>query len=146
MRLTTYSDYALRTLMYVALRDGGLTRIDDVAADYGISRNHLSKVVHNLGVKGYLQTVQGRSGGFRLARDAAEISVGSVIRDFEPDFALVECFESADSRCRIQPHCVLAGELGAALDAFLTRLDGVSLQDLVIPRVELRRTLSLSAG
>jgi Rrf2 family nitric oxide-sensitive transcriptional repressor len=132
--------------MYVAVRDGELTRIDEVAASYGISRNHLSKVVHNLGAKGYLQTVQGRSGGFRLARDPAEISVGSVIRDFEPDFALVECFERSDSRCRIQPHCVLAGELGAALDAFLTRLDAVSLQDLVIPRVELRRTLSLSAG
>ncbi|MGA8206395.1 MAG: Rrf2 family transcriptional regulator [Woeseiaceae bacterium] len=146
MRLTTYTDYALRTLMYVALRDGELTRIDEVAANYGISRNHLSKVVHNLGAKGYLQTVQGRNGGFRLARDAAEISVGRVVRDFEPDFELVECFEPAVSRCRIQPHCVLAGELGSALDAFLGRLDAVSLRDLVIPRVELRRTLSLPAG
>jgi len=139
--LTTYTDYALRVLMHAALHAGERVRIDEVARDFAISRNHLSKVVHHLGAKGYLQTVQGRGGGFQLARPAAEITVGQVVRDFEPDFSLVECFDAPGSQCRIQKSCVLAGELGAALDAFLARLDRVSLSDLVRPRQSLRAQL-----
>jgi Rrf2 family transcriptional regulator, nitric oxide-sensitive transcriptional repressor len=143
VRLTTYTDYALRVLMHAALKDGALVRIDEVAEDFGISRNHLSKVVHNLGAKGYLRTVQGRRGGFQLARTPAEITVGQVVRDFEPDFNLVECFEARVSQCRIQRSCVLAGELAAALQAFLSRLDEVSLSDLVRPRNSLRAQLRM---
>jgi Rrf2 family nitric oxide-sensitive transcriptional repressor len=129
--------------MYVGLKSGELVRIDEVAASYGISRNHLCKIVHNLGSKGYLQTVQGRNGGFQLAHDAADISVGQVVRDFEPDFNLVECFDSSTSKCRIQPSCVLAGELDDALSAFLGRLDGVTLRDLIQPRWKLQVNLGL---
>jgi Rrf2 family transcriptional regulator, nitric oxide-sensitive transcriptional repressor len=143
MRLTTYTDYALRVLIYVGLKNDELVRIDEVAASFQISRNHLSKVVHNLGAKGYLQTVQGRNGGFHLARDSADINVGQVVRDFEPDFNLVECFDSSQSKCRIQPSCVLAGELDAALSAFLDRLDGVTLRDLIHPRPKLQANLGL---
>ena len=143
MRLTTYTDYALRVLMYVGLKNDELVRIDAVATSFGISRNHLSKIVHNLGSKGYLQTVQGRNGGFRLARDPADIRVGQVVRDFEPDFNLVECFDSSSSKCRIQPSCVLAGELDAALGAFLDRLDGVTISDLIRPRQKLQANLGL---
>ena len=144
MRLTTQTDYALRVLMHVALIDGDLDRIDAVAADYEISRNHLSKVVHKLSARGYLETVQGRNGGFRLAREPADICVGQVVRDFEPDFDLVECFDSATSQCCIQKNCVLASEFDAALKAFLSRLDRVSLRDLVRPRGSLRRQLGMT--
>ena len=143
MRLTTQTDYALRVLMHAALASDGLDQVDAVAEDFGISRNHLAKVVHNLSARGYLQTVQGRNGGFRLARRAEAISVGQVIRDFEPDFDLVECFDSSTSRCCIQKSCVLAGELGKALAAFLASLDGVALSDLVQPRRGLRRQLGM---
>ncbi len=143
MRLTAYTDYALRVLMYVGLKNGELVRIDEVAASFGISRNHLSKVVHNLGSNGYLQTVRGRNGGFRLACDAADIRVGQVVRDFEPDFNLVECFNSSTSTCRIQPSCVLAGVLDDAMSVFLGRLDGVTLHDLIQPRWKLQLDLGL---
>lgn len=142
MRLTTQTDYALRVLMHAALADTELDRIDAVAKDFNISRNHLSKVVHNLSAYGYLQTVRGRNGGFRLAMSPDEISVGQVIRDFEPDFDLVECFDSTTSQCCIQRNCVLARELDKALDAFLVSLDGVTLGDLVRPR----RSLMVQLG
>ena len=144
MRLTTQTDYALRVLMHAALMEGGLDRIDAVAADFGISRNHLSKIVHNLSARGYLQTVQGRNGGFRLASDPADICVGQVVRDFEPDFNLVECFDSATSQCCIQKNCVLASEFAAALAAFLGRLDRVTLRDLVKPRRRLQQQLGMA--
>ncbi len=143
MRLTTYTDHALRVLMYVGLKSGELVRIDEVATSFGISRNHLSKIVHKLGSNGYLLTVQGRNGGFQLAHDAADICVGQVVRDFEPDFNLVECFDSSTSKCRIEPSCVLAGELNAALSAFLERLNGVTLRDLIQPRWKLQVNLGL---
>ena len=143
MRLTTYTDYALRVLMYVGLKNDELVRIDEVATSFGISRNHVSKIVHNLGAKGYLQTVRGRNGGFQLARDAPEIGVGQVVRDFEPDFNLVECFDSSQSNCRIQPSCVLARELNAAMVAFFDRLDRVTLRDLTQPRSRLQSNLGL---
>ena len=143
MRLTRQTDYALRVLMHAALSGTGLDRIDAVAEDFGISRNHLSKIVHKLSARGYLQTVQGRNGGFRLANNSEEISIAQVIRDFEPDFDLVECFDSATSQCCIQKSCVLAVELGKALDAFLESLDGVTLSDLVRPRRSLRVELGM---
>jgi len=144
LRLTTQTDYALRVLMHTALAGTELDRIDAVAKDFNISRNHLSKVVHNLGTNGYLETVRGRNGGFRLAMSPDEISVGQVIRDFEPDFDLVECFDSATSQCCIQRNCVLAGELDKALDAFLESLDGVTLRDLVRPRRSLMVQLNMN--
>ena len=143
MRLTTYTDYALRVLMYVGLKNDELVRIDEVATSFGISRNHVSKIVHNLGAKGYLQTVRGRNGGFQLARDAQEIGVGQVVRDFEPDFNLVECFDSSQSNCRIQPSCVLARELNAAMVAFFDRLDRVTLRVFTQPRSSLQSNLGL---
>lgn len=142
MRLTTQTDYALRVLMHAALANDQLDRIDSVAEHFGISRNHLAKVVHNLSMLGYLQTVQGRNGGFRLSRSADEISIGQVIREFESDFNLVECFDSTTSQCRLQSNCILASELANALEVFLRSLDGVTLSDLVRPR----RSLQLQLG
>ncbi|HNP65519.1 MAG TPA: Rrf2 family transcriptional regulator [Woeseiaceae bacterium] len=145
MKLTAYTDYALRVLMHVALKDGELVRVADVAKSFDISRNHLTKVVHNLGARGYLSTVQGRNGGIRLACVAAEINVGQVVRDFEPDSALVECFDSALSGCRIQTVCVLKQVLKDAESAFMRHLNQVTLADLVQPRRRLQNLLGLPA-
>jgi len=143
MRLTTHTDYALRVLMHVGLAEGRLVRIAEIAASYTISRNHLMKVVHQLGLRGYLQTVQGRHGGVRLARPPAAITVGQVIRDFEEDLDLVECFGASRSACCIEPVCVLRDVLRDALDAFIDTLDEVTLADLLKPRRRLCTLLAL---
>ena len=85
MRLTVYTDYALRLLMYLALKDDGLATIEEVAQSYGISKNHLMKVAHQLGIAGYVETVRGRRGGLRLAKPATRIGLGEVVRHCEPD-------------------------------------------------------------
>ena len=93
MRLTVYTDYSLRLLMYLALKDDGLATIEEIAKSYGISKNHLMKVAHQLGVAGYVETVRGRHGGLRLAKPAKAIGLGEVVRHTEPDMAIVMCFE-----------------------------------------------------
>lgn len=141
MRLTTYTDYSLRMLMYLAARDDGLATIADVADAYGISKAHLTKVAHQLGLAGYVATVRGRGGGLRLARAAAGISVGDVVRRTEPDMALVPCFEPLHGHCPITPACGLRGALYEARQAFLAVLDRYSLADLVRRRVDLAALL-----
>jgi Rrf2 family nitric oxide-sensitive transcriptional repressor len=143
VRLTVYTDYALRLLTYAALSPDGLITIGEVAQSYGISRNHLTKVAHQLGVAGYLETVRGKGGGLRLARKPESIGVGEVVRHTEPDMALVPCFEPIDARCRILPACVLEGVLREARSAFLQVLDRHTLADLVAPRARLRGLLGL---
>lgn len=130
MRLTVHTDYALRMLMYLSLRTEGLSTIQEISQAYGISKNHLMKVAHELGRSGFIETVRGRNGGLRLARPAAEISVGGVVRACEDDFNLVECFATESNRCVITPACGLHGALDAALRAYLTVLDGYSLADI----------------
>lgn len=134
MRLTRYTDYSLRMLMFVAARDDEVATIAQIAAAYGISRDHLMKVAQELGQAGYLQTVRGRSGGLSLGRPAAEIRVGDVVRRMEPDFDLADC-----GSCVIAPACVLTGTLGTALAAFMAVLDATTLADLVAPRSDMIR-------
>jgi len=141
MKITTHTDYAHRVLMQVGLSQGELVRIADIAGGFDISHNHLMKIVHRLGVLGYLETVQGRHGGIRLARTPASITVGEVVRDFEGDIVLVECFDATTSCCRIQEACALKLALTAALNAFLETLDAVTLADLLKPRRNLSRLL-----
>lgn len=143
MRLTTYTDYALRLLMYVALKNDGLATISEVAAAYGISKNHLMKVAYQLGLAGYVETVRGRSGGLRLAKPTKAIGLGDVVRDTEQDMALVPCFDPADKTCVIGPCCTLRSALGEASAAFLDVLDNYSLADLVKPRARLARLLAV---
>lgn len=144
MRLTQYTDYALRVLMYVGVKPDGLATIAEISLAYGISRNHLMKVVHALGGRGYLRTVRGRNGGITLGRPASEIGLGEVVRATEDDLALVPCFPpSGAGRCRIDPACVLRPVLQDALAAFLTELDRYTLADLLEPRRELARLLAL---
>ena len=135
MRLTNFSDYALRVLMYAAARQGELITIEETAERYGISRTHLMKVANLLTRSGYLTAVRGRSGGLRLGRPPEQIILGDVVRATEPDFDLVECFATG-GRCRITPFCRLRGVLGEALLAFVSTLDRYTLADLVLDPIE----------
>ena len=138
MRLTVYTDYSLRMLMYLAVKgDGGPATIAEVASAYGISKAHLNKVAHRLGQAGYVETMRGKGGGLRLARPAEAIGLGDVVRRVEPDMALVPCFEPVHAPCPIVPACGLRGALYEARQAFLAVLDRYSLADLVRRRVEL---------
>lgn len=145
MQLTRYSDLSLRVLIYLAVRREGLATIDELASAYGISRAHLTKVVHQLGRGGFLETVRGRGGGFRLAREPEDIRVGEVIRYSEDKLDLVECFDPVRNRCCIAPACGLRGVLEEALGAFLETLDRYTLADLVARRrAPLDRLLGVS--
>ena len=135
MRLTTYSDYAFRVLIYLGGAPQSLATIADIAAAYGISENHLMKVVHHLSRLGYIETVRGKGGGMRLARAPAAINVGEVLRATEDGFALVDCMGEGDSDCRIARACVLKGALREAVAAFLATLDRYTLDDLLRPPV-----------
>lgn len=130
MRLTVYTDYGLRLLMHVALKKGELATIQEVADAYGISRNHLMKVTYDLGRHGFLETMRGRGGGFRLARAAERICLGDVVRRMEEDLTMVECFEPDTNRCHITGSCRLKGILHDALNAYLSVLDKYTLADL----------------
>jgi Rrf2 family transcriptional regulator, nitric oxide-sensitive transcriptional repressor len=141
MRLTTFSDYSLRVLIYLAASPGRLATIDQIAAAYGVSANHLMKVVHQLGRLGYVETVRGKGGGMRLARAPAQIVVGEVVRATEDSFGLVECFGEGESDCVIAGTCVLKSALTEALDAFLGVLDGYTLADLAAPSRPLAQAL-----
>ncbi len=144
MQLTLYSDYSLRTLIYLALSPDGAT-VAEIAERFRISHNHLTKVVHNLGKLGYVRTTRGRSGGLVLARSPGEINVGEVVRQVEPHFNLVECFDPAKNTCPILPACALRGVLGEAQEAFLKVLDGYWLSDFRASAPEVARLLGLAA-
>lgn len=144
MRLTVYSDYALRLMMYLALNGERLSTISEIAAAYDISKAHLMKITHELGQKGFIDTVRGRQGGMRLAKDADKIGVGEIVRASEPDFAIVPCMErDAGIVCVIQPACLLKRALASAASAFLDVLDGYTLADLTRPSVPLRSLLAI---
>ena len=133
MRLTTFSDYALRVLMYAAAAGDRLITIEETATTYGVSRGHLMKVVNILTRTGHLKGVRGRSGGFTLAKAPEAINLGAVMRATEPDFALVECF-GADNHCIVTRRCQLPNVLNEALSAFVQTLDRYSLADLVLAK------------
>ncbi len=145
MKLTDYTDYSLRVLIYVAVHPDESVTIQQISDAFGISRNHLVKVVQNLGQKGYLQTMRGRSGGIRLGRPPGAINLGELVRATEPDFGQVECFR-AGNRCVITDACGLRGILRQALQAYFDVLDGYSLQNLVNDPDEINHSLSLGVS
>src|SRR5436309_14405997 len=127
MQLTKFSDYSLRVLIFLARQPSTHTTIRDIAEAHEISKNHLMKVVHQLAKCGYVKTVRGKGGGISLARPAAEISIGAIVRDVEP-LTPAECFVPGyDASCRLYPTCGLRGALRPAKSAFLTTLDGYRL-------------------
>lgn len=133
MRLTLHTDFALRVLIHAAINDGRLTKIADIAASFDISRNHLMKVVNDLGRNGYLDTVRGRDGGIRLMRQPQDINIGQVIRDIEDELGMLGCLRRT-GYCRIESVCVLRGVVQDATAAFLRTFDGYTLADLIGPR------------
>lgn len=133
MHLTHYTDYALRTLIFLAAKEGPST-IAEVASRFRISRNHLVKVVHSLGKTGLIKTERGKMGGIRLARPANQITVGDVVRKMEVNFHLVECFCPTENHCPITPVCNLKRVLEEAFDGFMTVLDRYTLADMVQER------------
>ena len=130
MRLTVFSDYSLQVLMFIAASPDRLVTIEEIATAYGISENHLMKVVQTLARSGFVETVRGRGGGMRLGKPADQIVVGSVLRVTEEDFGLVECFRDQNA-CRVTRVCRLRGLLDEALAAFFKVVDGRTLADLM---------------
>jgi Rrf2 family nitric oxide-sensitive transcriptional repressor len=130
VHLTLHADYSLRVLLYLAARPERLVSTQEVSEAYGISKNHLVRVVQALGKHGFVEVRPGRSGGLALARAPSEISVGQVFRVTEPDFHLVECFDRDKNTCPIAPACGLKGVLYEAREAFLAVLDKYTLADL----------------
>lgn len=146
MRLTQYTDYSLRVLIYLGLQPGRRSTIKEISERYHISRNHLVKVVHRLGTLGYIRTVRGKKGGITLGRSPPDVCLGQIVRDTEDNLALVECFNPAINACCITPACSLSNVLGEALQAFLGVLDRYTLADLLGQSDDLRRLLNLDSA
>jgi len=131
MRLTTFTDYTLRTLMYLGANRDRLVRIQDIADSHGISKNHLMKVVHQLGLAGIVETIRGRHGGLRLKLEPAQINLGRVVRATETDFFMAECFDQASDSCPLSGNCRLQYVLATATLAYLEALDAQTLETLL---------------
>ena len=131
MRMTTFTDYTLRVLMYLALDPDRLATIPEVATAYGISENHLMKVVHQLARNGFVDSMRGKGGGIRLAGPASRIRLGAVVRSSEGEAPIVECMGSDKMACCIAPACQLSGILESAFAAFYDKLDEYTLADLM---------------
>jgi Rrf2 family nitric oxide-sensitive transcriptional repressor len=119
--------------MHLGAHPDMLATVGALAEEHAISRHHLTRVVHHLGLKGYLETVRGKGGGFRLARRPDQIRIGDLVRDTETGFELAECFRPGDSSCRLLPACGLKSVLAEAGRAFLATLDRYTLADLLPP-------------
>ena len=144
MRLTRQSSYAIRTLMYCAVNEPGLSRVADIAKAHGMSELFLFKLIKPLVEAGLLQTVRGRRGGIRLGRPAGEITLLDAIKLTEENFAMAECFEGGEVTCPLVDACDLNAALREALGAFFEVLESYSIADLVQKRVSLRERLGLA--
>ncbi|MGO1758441.1 RrF2 family transcriptional regulator [Mammaliicoccus vitulinus] len=142
MKLTQYTDYSLRVLMYLA-QQNKQSQIEEIATFYGISKNHLTKVVHQLVKLGYLKSIRGRNGGIILNQSPSEINIGKLVRQTEDHFELVECFNMETNTCPIALNCGLKGALNHALNEYLLTLDKYYLSD-IIPKNTLKETLYTS--
>jgi Rrf2 family nitric oxide-sensitive transcriptional repressor len=131
VHLTLHADYSLRVLLYLAAHPERLVSTQEVSEAYGISKNHLVRVVQTLGRHGFIEVRPGRAGGILLARAPSEISLGEVFRVTEPDFELVECFNRDTNTCPIAPACGLKGVLYEAREAFLAVLAGYTVADVM---------------
>lgn len=137
MKLTSYSNYAMRSLQLAALHSPDLVRVEDVANIHKLSKPHIVKIVHELGKAGFVETVRGRYGGFRLARPAEDIIVGDVIRLTEGSLDVVECFNPDTNSCPLIGVCKLSKAMMKAADAFMAVLDDLTVADIASNRNEL---------
>lgn len=143
MRMTFHTDYALRMLVYVAMRPDRICTVSEIAESYGLSRNHMLKVAQTLAKLGYVETIRGRAGGVRLGKPAAQINIGDCVRATEEDFSLVECMQSTGGVCILSPTCRLKGMFSEALSAYLAVLDKYTLADAVRNRRDLELLLGV---
>jgi Rrf2 family nitric oxide-sensitive transcriptional repressor len=147
MKFTSYTNFALRSLQLAALKSPALIRVDDVVRVHGLARPHIVKIVHELGLAGYIETQRGRGGGFRLARPAKEIIVGDVVRLTEGPLDLVECFNPENNTCPLIGICKLSRALQEATRAFMAVLDDLTLADIASNRSDLMaRIAPLESG
>ncbi|MBS1191136.1 MAG: transcriptional regulator, BadM/Rrf2 family [Rhodocyclaceae bacterium] len=144
MRLSTFSDYSLRVLMYLGLQPGRLATISEIAEAYGISEAHLMKVIHHLGRSGFVETVRGKGGGVRLGRAPQDIVLGDVVRRTENDTGLAGCHSETKS-CRLKDVCRLTAILDEALKNLYLVLDGYTVADLVEPGGPLTQAIRFPA-
>ena len=133
MNLTLFTDFALRALMQLAGEPTRSFATSEIAAEFGISRNHLAKVVRDLAEGGFINTQRGAGGGFRLARPSQAITLGEVVRALEARHALVECFRDDGGNCVLKPRCRLKARLAAAREAFMRELDATTLAECAYP-------------
>lgn len=145
MKLTSYTDYSLRVLMFLSLRGNDqLTKIDEISEAHNIKRNHLTKIIHELGRLGYVETIRGRNGGVRLQRDPETINIGEVVRRTEEDFYLLDCFDSnGPNTCVLTPVCRFKSILNEALQAFFHVLDQYTLADITSNKSQVLSMLQL---
>ena len=143
MRMTLHTDYALRMLIYLAMRPNRACTVSDVAGAYGLSHNHLLKVALRLRRLGVIETTRGRSGGIRMAKAAEDVNLGALVRHTEDDFSLVECLQGGGGACAISPGCRLKGIFAEALFAYLEVLDKYTLADITRNRAVLRSLLDI---
>jgi len=130
MRLTDYTDYTLRVLMFCALNPERSVTIAELAQSHAVSKNHLMKIVNDLARQGLLQTTRGRGGGLRLLKKPQDINIGAVVRQTETDFRLVECFDASFNTCSLTAQCQLKHVFSTALKSYMAELDKVSLADV----------------
>ncbi|KQV89094.1 Rrf2 family transcriptional regulator [Pelomonas sp. Root1237] len=145
MRLTAFTDYSLRVLMFLAAEPDRRATVGEICAAFDVKANHLTKVVHHLAKRGWVSTVRGKGGGLTLARPAAQIRIGEVVRDTEGQALPAECFSAEASHCAIVSHCRLKGVLGEAVQAFHAVLDRYTLADITANRQQLVQLLHFMA-
>ncbi len=144
MQLKKYTDYSLRVLIFAGMKSNGeLTSIKEISEIFSISENHLGKIVFELNKQGLIETIRGRYGGIRLAKNPEDINVGEIVRRLEQDFDLLECFNHQSNHCIISPACRLKHALHEALEAFFHVLDQYTLKDLIINDNELLELMGL---
>jgi len=144
MQLKKYTDYSLRVLIFAGMKSNGeLTSIKEISEIFSISENHLGKIVFELNKQGLIETIRGRYGGIRLAKNPEDINVGEIVRHLEQDFDLLECFNHQSNHCIISPACRLKHALHEALEAFFHVLDQYTLKDPIVNDNELLELMGL---
>ncbi|MDV7339609.1 Rrf2 family transcriptional regulator [Terasakiella sp. A23] len=144
MHLSKFTDYSLRVLIYLATKPDEISTIDEISKRYGLSKEHLRKIIHHLAKENWIESRRGRGGGVLLARPARDISIGEVVRSVEEGFNIAECFDPNKSQCQIDGLCRLTGMLGEALNAFLAVLDQYTLADIVQNQDQLLARLGIT--
>jgi len=142
VQLKKYTDYALRVLIFTGMKSNGeLSNIKEISEVFQISQNHLGKIVHELNKLKLIETIRGRNGGFRLAKQPEEINIGLVVRVLESDTNLLECFDKEKNHCVLTPACTLKHVLNKALHSFYKVLEGYTLRDLILNERELKELM-----